>query len=66
MRPVQVQSGVSVVIGGAGGAQSQSWIEVRGPLKPGELVVVEGNERINPMRRVIMVNKKDSTRKTAK
>lgn len=33
------------------------WIEVRGPLKPGELVVVEGNERLLPGQPVVIVRR---------
>ena len=38
VRPVPVELGVA----------DDGWIEVRGPLEPGQLVVVEGNERIMP------------------
>jgi multidrug efflux pump subunit AcrA (membrane-fusion protein) len=31
-------------------------IEVRGPLKPGDLVIIEGNERVNPTAPVLMTN----------
>ena len=44
VRPVPVELGLS----------ADGWIEVRGDLKPGEFVIVEGNERINPTRPVSM------------
>jgi len=43
---------VPVVYGAADG----DWIEVRGELSAGQMVVVEGNERINPMRPVNVLN----------
>lgn len=46
---------VSVEIGAAVGA----WIEVRGPLQPGMLVVVEGNEGLFPNRDVQVVRRVD-------
>ena len=47
VRPVPVELGVS----------HEGTIEVRGNLEAGQLVVVEGNERLNPMRPVIIVKK---------
>jgi multidrug efflux pump subunit AcrA (membrane-fusion protein) len=42
-RPVPVQLGIA----------TESWIEVKGELKPGQQVVVEGNERLRPGGEVI-------------
>ena len=39
------------------GAAADGWIEVRGPLAPGDRVVVEGNERLFPGTPVAIVNK---------
>jgi RND family efflux transporter MFP subunit len=46
VRPVPVELGIA----------DGEMIEVRGPLKPGELVIVEGNERVNPTVPVLMTN----------
>lgn len=45
VRPVPVQLGIAI----------NSWIEVRGELKPKQQVVVEGNERLRPGAEVVTV-----------
>lgn len=46
VRPVSVELGLA----------DDEWIEIRGELQPGQLVVIEGNERISPSRPVLMTN----------
>jgi len=45
------------------GAAIDGWIEVRGPLQPGELVATEGNERLFPGQPLIVVNRDQLPRK---
>ncbi len=53
VRPVPVQSGIS----------AEGWIAVTGPLRAGDRVVVQGNERLRPGQDVAVIPGEDSPQK---